>query len=98
MLTQQANGQAVKPSNTEAFDFLLNGKKVELKGPFIDPKTLEPIIDPDIPQIADNILKSANAKSGFLDLFPVDTLGLSDAQAIQLRDLLKGVQNIFIFR
>jgi hypothetical protein len=83
---QQYLGRKIRVSKDPAYDFLDGSTKIQLKGPFIDSETLERAPNIDINAIAEKI-NASNFNTGF-DKLIIDTLGLTDEEAVQLFDLV----------
>ncbi|MCX7423405.1 MAG: hypothetical protein NT013_28250 [Planctomycetia bacterium] len=94
---QQVLGRRITASTDPAQDFMDGSRALELKGPFVNPNTLEPIPNPNISDIATGIQLAVTSKP-YIHTFFVDTLGLTDDQAIQLAGLLAGISKVRVIR
>jgi hypothetical protein len=73
-----------------------SGKKIQLKGPFLQKGTLEPL-NKDINRIIADIKRGISGNKA-AQIFYIDTLGLTDAQAVQMRNAIgeQGGRVIFL--
>lgn len=77
--------------------FLDGTTKIQLKGPFLNPGTLEPMPSGSMADLAQGINKSIRNSSGF-DKLIVDTLGLTDSEAIELAGYMVSSKPVVFIR
>jgi hypothetical protein len=91
---QRYVGRKIEASKDIAYDFLDGTTRIQLKGPYLNPKTLEPVPNINVNGIANNINES-NLSSGF-DKLVIDTLGLTDEQCTKLLSLIPNKPTIVL--